>query len=126
MGCFPCLKGGDKLFYEIEIETGYRSEGSSLITKGYIKRFKLFSEKDLIEEAKRETDSRIINKLNHFFDDCQFDFLKAYRIYGVVFYGTARIKNRITGYSREVYDVSWNKDHWNLNFRQYKSDKLSI
>jgi hypothetical protein len=114
------------MFYEIEIEVGYGSEWNSLQSKSYINRFKLFSKQDLIEEAKRETDSRLINKLNHFFEDCQFDFLQVYRKYGVVFHGTARIRNRITGYSRMVYNVEWNKDYWNLNLRQYKSDKLSV
>ncbi|MED3562296.1 hypothetical protein [Bacillus xiapuensis] len=114
------------MFYEIIIEVGHGSDGHSLETKGYIKRFKLFWKDELIEDAKRETDARIINQLNHFYKDCQFDFLQAYRKYGVVFHGTARIRNRMSGHFRTVYEVSWNKDYWNLNFRQYKSDKLSI
>jgi hypothetical protein len=64
--------------------------------------------------------------LNHFYEDCQFNFLVAYRKYGVVFYGTARIRNRITGHSRTVYDVSWEKYYWNLYLHQYKSDKLNV
>lgn len=114
------------MFYEIEIETGYKSEWNSMISKAYIKQIKLFTKDELIEKAKRETDTRIINKLNHFFNDCQFDFLQAYRKYGVVFYGTARIRNRITGHSRTVYDVSWEKYYWNLYLHQYKSDKLNV
>lgn len=114
------------MFYEIEIEVGYKSEWSSMQSKGYIKRFKPFSKQDLIEEAKRETDSRIINRLNHTFDDCQFNFLAAYRKYGVTFHGTARIRDRLTGFSRMVYDVQWEKVYWNLSLHQYKADKLSI
>jgi hypothetical protein len=120
------LIGSEALFYEIEIEVCHGSEWHSLTEKGYIKKFRLFSKDDLIEYAKCETDSAIINQLNHFYKDCQFNFLQAYRKYGQVFYGTARVKNRITGKSEEVYHVEWNKDHWNLNLHQYKLEKLNV
>jgi hypothetical protein len=120
------MKGCEKLFYEIEIKVGHRSDGHSLETTTYIKRFKLFYKSDLIEEAKIKTDSRIINQLNYYYKDCQFNFLEAYRKYGIVFKGTAKIRNRITGKIVTVYNVEWAKYHWNLSLHLYQSDKLSV
>ena len=119
--------GGDvELFYEIKIEVGYKSLGSSLKATSYIKKFKLFWKEDLIDKAKRETDSRIINQLNHTFDDCSFNFLKAYRKYGVVFYGTAEIRNRVTGKWNMVYSVYWERDYWNLELYRYKDKEFKL
>ncbi|TCI99953.1 hypothetical protein, partial [Cytobacillus praedii] len=107
------------MFYEIKIQIYHGNESSSLTTTSYIKRIKPFFKNDLILEAKRQTDSRIINQLNQFYKDCQFDFMKAYHKYGITFWGRAEIKNRLTGRSDTIYDVEWCKNYWDLNLKQY-------
>ncbi|PHA03005.1 hypothetical protein COE51_01290 [Bacillus pseudomycoides] len=114
------------MFYEIEIKVYHGNEWSNTTTTSCIKRNKLIFKNELIQEAKQETDSMIINRLNYFYKDCQFDFIKAYHKYGVTFNGTANIRNRLTGKYQTVYSVDWDKDHWNLHFKQYLADKLNL
>lgn len=114
------------MFYEIKITVWHGNEHGSTKSISYIKKRKLFFKKDLIEEAKKETDSRIINQLNHFYKDCQFDFMKAYHKYGVTFNASAKIINRITGKRSTVYYVTWVKNYWDLNIKQYIDDKLEL
>lgn len=118
--------GGGVLFYEIEIEVWHGREGSSMKSKYTNKRFKLLSKEELIKESMREVDSRIINDLNFWYKDCAFDILAAYRKYGVTFWGTARIRNRVTGRSIIVYHVEWSKYYWNLNIHRFVDDKLHV
>lgn len=114
------------MFYEIEITVWHGCESYSQSSTWYRKRNKLLFKNELIQEAKQETDSKIINALNFWYKDCQFDFIKAYHKHGITFYAEATIKNRITGKSSRVYYVEWIKDYWNLKLVHRVDEKLKL
>lgn len=115
------------MFYEIELKYGYEVEDSTVLTyTSKFKKIRPFWKDQLINEFKCELDERLVSTLNWHFKDCQFDFLQAYRNYGVIFNGGVYIKNRITKKRDLVYGVWWNKDYWNLKLKQYQADKLEL